>query len=719
MSANISHDRPLSAADALREDKLSRSGFAATAVGALRQVSSQSGFVLSVEGEWGSGKTSTLALMEALLADKAKSQIAPVIVHFNPWLVGDRDALLRQFLNAITAQLDIVDNAGVGQRVAKELKAYGKLFDVLKLIPGAEPWATIVKAVSDVFLKVGEAVGAVSEHKALDLQGRKHLVSDALREFERPIIVFIDDIDRLFPAEVFEMVRIVKAVGDLPNVGYVLAWDASYVSDALKAANVPQASSYLDKIVQVRLPLPKLSIAAKGRLVDEALNALNPEAHVRHFKDDDNRLSSLYFSGLRDVLEQPRDVMRVFNTVSLLEPGLRGEISLADIVGLATLMVKAPAVYELLKKNPQYFVGRMPGDNSLLTKSDEVVKLGDTERDDALKACAAPDAVRRVLHFLFPSVAKADKGHAVDRVEAVEGHIASPHRLLVALQHSVSPLDVSLVSARRYLSDSAARDGIALALTPDNCLDFLGALEDVVKATQGAGVDGPGVLCLAIARLVETAPFVQASERRVSFFSTNPAGLAKSTINTVIEARCADQVEPVWDTIARDSVALSLAAEVITDRRNQALNEHKPEHGDLSGLPVADDIDAFAENLLCAARDGYLFKGLTPGYLLWRMADWKPVACKPVLNAMLASDPSLDKFVVEFLSHSYDSVKGQTYSLPDEIERLEAFLPLEDLRERARQRLDDSQIAYPLKAAWRAVLEGKKLYAVDGSEARR
>jgi hypothetical protein len=718
MGASISHDRPLSASEALGTDKLDRKGFAETAVASLLQVSAQSGFVLSVEGEWGSGKTSTLALMEALLADEQRFSVEPVIVHFNPWLVGDRDALLKQFLNAIASKLALTDNAGVGQRVAKELKAYSKVFDVLKLIPGAEPWATIVKAVSDVFLKVGEAVGAVSDHKALDLQGRKRLVEAALRAFGRPIVVFIDDIDRLFPNEVFEMVRIVKAVGDLPHVGYVLAWDSAYVSEALRAANVPQAATYLDKIVQVRLPLPKLSTSAKGRLVDEALDALAPEALKWHFKDDEQRLSSLYFSGLRELLEQPRDIMRVFNTVGLLEPGLRGEVSLADIVGLAALKVKAPEVFELLRKSPQYFVGRLPGDMSVLTKSEDLVKEGADARDAALRACSAPDATRRVLRFLFPFLAGAGNNNAIYRVEAVEGHIAAPVRLLVALQHSISPMDVSLMSARRYLVDPASRLATAAALTADNCVDFLDAVADVALSNDGRGICDAHLLCLSLAQLVEAEPFAQASERG-GFLSARPASSCKSTIAAVMEAASVSDEQAVWSVIARDPLVLSLAVDVIEDRRNEALNERKEAGGDLAGHAVLDDIQVYADNVLRAAKEGRLFKSPQPGYLLWRLAEWMPSVCGEVMSAIQLTDPQLDLFVMAFLNHSRDSIKGNAFSLPEDIKRLEAFMPLADLRKRAQQRLEDTLLDYPLKAAWRAVLEGKKLYAVDGSEARR
>lgn len=717
MEAQISHDRPLNKADALKQDKLSRTGFATTAVKALRHVTGQSGFVLSIEGEWGSGKTSVLALMEALLADRAVFQKEHIVVHFNPWLVGDRDALLRQFLNAIAAKLELTDNAGVGKRIAKELKAYGKVFDVLKLIPGAEPWVSIVKSAGDVFGAVGDAAEGVSDYKTPDLEAHRTKVADALRDFDKSIVVFIDDIDRLFPAEVFEMVRIVKAVGDLPNVGYVLAWDSAYVSAALQAAKVPKAETYLDKIVQVRLPLPKLSTSARNRLVDEAINALDPEALQWHFKDDEQRLSSLYFSGLSRLLERPRDIMRVFNTVALLEPGLRGEVSFADIVALAALKVKAPEVFELLRASPQYFVGRLPGDSGIMTKSETIVAEGAEARKTALNACSVPDAVKQVVHFLFPRVAKADNGHAIDRVEAAEGHLAAPDRLLVALQHCISPMDVSLVAVRRYLLDPQARAGIAAELTAENCADFLGAIDDIVRTTNGFGIADVETLCLTLAQLLESEPFVLAAQRQ-GMRSLHPTSACKSTIATVIEFASSADNKAIWKAIARDPLALSLAAKVIGDMYNEAMNERKDLGGDLSGHEVLEVVDAYAHNVLAAARSDRLCKSIQAGYLLWRLADWKPQACGEVLAAMKSVDPSLDQFVLSFLRGGRDSVKGLMYELPEKVARLEAYLPLDELRAQAQTRLMDTSMTYPLKAAWLAALDGKKRYAVDGSEAR-
>lgn len=163
----IGFDRPLEPSGALGKDKLGRGGFARAATEALSRVGATSGFVLSIEGAWGSGKTSTLAMMEELLR---QNKVPPVVVHFNPWLVGDRDALLRNFISKIAKEVRAVDHAENGKKVARELKAYSKVFDVLKFVPGAEPFASIVKAVIDA---AGDATSSVAEYKVPDIEEKK------------------------------------------------------------------------------------------------------------------------------------------------------------------------------------------------------------------------------------------------------------------------------------------------------------------------------------------------------------------------------------------------------------------------------------------------------------------------------------------------------------------------------------------------------------------
>lgn len=713
-SPAIGVDQPLKFGTALSNDKLSRTAFAQSAAATLKNVTSSNGFVLSIEGAWGSGKTSTLAMIEELLPQGTTSN-RPVVVHFNPWLIGDRDALLRQFLVKPANAVSLPDHAKDGKKVAKEIKAYAKAFDVIKLIPGAEPWASIVKS---VFAAVGDTAGSVAEHKTKDIEQHKSNVEAVLRNFPKPIVVFIDDIDRLFPLEVFEMVRIVKAVGELPNVGYVLSWDPSYVVTALRGAGVPQAESYLEKIVQVRMPLPSLSMSAKERLINDALASLDPAAIHTHFPKDGERLSSLYYSGLRELFEQPRDVTRVFNTVALIEPALRGEIVFSDIVGLAALMVKAPPMFELLKKSPKFFVGRMPGNQSILEKSEDLLKAGSEARKEALARCATPGATRKVVHYLFPLSAKADDVFALNRVVEVEGHIAHPARLLVALQLSVSPTDVSFVLARRFVVHPEQRTEIAQGLTREAAFEFMEAIGDLAGSLGGDAVTDLEVLCLTIAELADSGTFSARAKDRSGGFGDRAEDIAVRAIEEIVKAVDRAAGPDLARKIVGGGRALSLSAELIATAYLERDRKHETLPCPQEAAQKAQLLARHAEHVLARVTAGTFFETSNPACILWVHGQVVPAACNELFDAIRVVDPTLDDFALAFLSHSFDSTKGQTYLLQQEQAVLEAFCSLTDFREHARKRLEDPGLDYPVKAAWRSVVEGKKLYAVDGSEAR-
>ena len=712
--AGINFDIPLQAANALQGDKLDRTGYAESAAAALRKVSSSAGLVVSIEGAWGSGKTSALAMIEAILNQPGAAH-QPLIVHFNPWLVGEKDVLLRHFLSRIAGAINLSDHSRDGKKVAKEIKAYSKAFDLVKLIPGAEPWTSLIKS---VFNAVGDATGSIAEYKTPDIEAYKQKVEEALRQFQRPIIVFIDDIDRLFPNEVFEMVRIIKAVGELPHVGYVLAWDSAYVSSALEKLGVPYAGSYLDKVVQIRMPLPSLSLSARRKLINDALDELAPEALVPRFKAHDQRLSGLYYSGLRELLDQPRDMARVFNAVRMIEPPLRGEIVFADILGLAALSVKAPAVFELLRRNPRLFVGRVVDDHGLLEKSEDVIKDGTPERGLAYDASSSPSSVQRVVHYLFPSVAEAEDSYALGHASYVDGTIAHPARLAVALQLSVTSGYVSLEAAKRYLQQPEQRLAVIESLTTENCYAFLELLGDVAQSLGGEGIVDLDDLCMSIAGLPEQALFVDRAKAGKESIGLNAEDNALRAVVMLLKSVDSDRMDPLAEKIATDSRTLSCAAEIVT----QSYVPQRRRYSEQLTAPTrARDavLQAFAANVLKAAQEDRLFQMNNPGFILWTLARSVPTDCPAIYAAVKAVQPSLDNFALEFLRNSWDSTNGQTYSLPRDESLHSVYCPLDDFKAHAASRLEDESLRNPAKAAWRSVVEGRNLYGVDGSEARR
>lgn len=701
----ISPDQPLTGDDAIKRDKLQRTGFASAAVAALQRVSTTAGFVLSIEGPWGSGKTSTLSMMEQLIRTDGKD--GSVVVHFNPWLVGNRDSLLRQFLSVIASAIELTDHAGNAKKVAKEIHNYVGVLDSVKWVPGAEPWASIVKGVME---SAGKAVGSVADQKERDIGGQKERLETALRKFDKKIFVFIDDIDRLFPLEVFEMVRIVKAVGQLPNIGYIVAWDSEYIRRALKSAAVPRASTYIDKIVQIRLPLPAISTNSRLKLLNDAIASLPGEALAIHFPKQDERLQSLYFHGLRDLLEQPRDITRVINTLAVIEPGLRGEIVFADILGLACLMVRAPRVYDELRRNPSLFTKTFEGGVS--RKEDE--KENHRERLERIYARTSnPDVVRQIVHFLFPSAAKAGNQFAFGGQVDVQGHIAAPSRLNIALSMAIGTTDVSMVDAKRYILEPGRREAVETRLSVENGVGFLEMLGEVGGTLSTGDVGDLEELCLAIARLVDRAPLSRSDTQR-QFFTIPAETLAVKAIGRLVASCAPDQAESIAYKVATDPDSLSVAGEILMDGLRSTTDPGAIVCGKAKQKMAGKKLAANSR----AALEGSAFWGrANPSRILWTIMRAAPESARAVFTQIKKNDPNLDQFALTFLKHAFSSNGGQSYTLPDD-PAVKNFVSVVALTKHAKKRLGDPDVVYPLRAAWQSVVDGKALYGKDGSDAR-
>lgn len=694
---DIRLDRPLEAQDAQERDVLGRINFARSAASALRKSLGSPGLALSVEGPWGSGKTSTLALIESIALEH---QPKPLIIKFNPWLIGDRENLLRQFFATLEIGIGKSDHVSEAKTVAKELAAYSKVFDYVKLIPGAEPWASIIKSVIQA---TGEAVGSVAKHKEKDIEGKKESLKEALKSLTFPIFVFIDDVDRLFPNEIHEIIRIVKAVGDLPNVAYVLAWDPKYVSEALRAASIPRSDNYLEKVVQIRMPLPSVSLQARHNLFNQQLARLDPNSTTKFLGNNSRRLTYLYSAGLRDLLEQPRDFDRIFNTIAMIEPLLRGEIALPDIIGLAALIVKAPSVHELLIREPRFFVHALCQNEMTSSDFDKMKSDAISIRKTAIDACDHPRAVRSLVHFLFPDTARAENAFTMERAKDSEGHLAAPSRIVVALQMSLGTTDVSLFSAHRFLHEKATRANIVELLNNENSISFLDLLDQLTQRGDFDAFEDIGDLCIKIARLPDLESFRLQQYR--GLFQTDVAAASQKLILKLTHKN--PNQAHVIASVIKDRDSLSTAVLLIDNLPTD----------DTAAEEAGTVAEALVNNVLQAIHDQKIFKVTGAGRLLGKLAEIATHRCKDIFRSLMHSNEYLDWFIINTLGRGDSSGKGEFFIPNSNKAKLEVFHPIAELKKIAHQRLLDTTISMRNQAAWKTFSEERRFYSIDASEA--
>lgn len=429
--SNYHNDQPITGCND-NPDRLNRENFAAHLAEILTLDPSDDCLTVSLEGEWGYGKTSVVNLVKKAASNHKNK---PVIIEYNPWLAGKAEALIQDFLVQFSSQLNIPDRPKEGFKAAKELLAYSKLFNAMKFIPGVEPWASTVQGVFNV---VGSATQKISKLKELDLIGRKNKVKKILTSLNQSIIVIIDDIDRLTPDEAFQIVRLVKAVADFPGTSFLLCFDPEYLKGALEQHGIKKSDQYVDKVVQLRVPLPLITYRDMQKLSNIELANLSDRSLTEHFDKDQERLSLLYHQYVKYLVRTPRELKRIFNNLRFVLAQTEGMVSFTDLYCLSVLSIKAQHVYQSLKDSPEMYIGRSFDESYSFEKPEEVVKTHKEKLEGKLNSCSARDQVyiRGLIKELFPLLADSrysGYGEEYDRL----GRVASEKRLYIALHYQV------------------------------------------------------------------------------------------------------------------------------------------------------------------------------------------------------------------------------------------------------------------------------------------
>jgi predicted KAP-like P-loop ATPase len=348
------------------EDRLDRTRFAAIIAAEIAASPRTGGFVLAVTGPWGGGKTSVINMAVEFLEE----QQSAVILNFNPWLFSGTEQLVEHFFRELATQLGETDDDRL-QRIGAQLSTYGRIAGpILRAVPvvggGLELASTMVHG-------AGEAVKGAEE----SVHSRREKLRKALANLDCPIAVVVDDIDRLHSDEVAHVVRLVRLVGDFPNVVYVLAFDRTRLERALGGStdseSVHAGREYLEKIVQLSHEVPEPDPTQLTKLLQEAIGSAVGDPTNLYF--DRAAFTNIFVAWIRPLVSTLRDVNRFANTLPSTVALVGDEIALADILALEALKTFMPDTYGLVINS-----------KDALTSPSPSVGYGSTTQEQGYKA---------------------------------------------------------------------------------------------------------------------------------------------------------------------------------------------------------------------------------------------------------------------------------------------------------------------------------------------
>lgn len=477
----LQSDEPISRRS---EDRLNRARLAEAIADQVMNSPHGQGFVIAVDGPWGSGKTSILNLIDECVTERSET----IVLWFNPWLFSGTEQLVVRFLQELSAQLEEKAKAArdeqlrvIGERIA----GYGEVLVPLGWVPAVGPWLSRAGALARLADRRTKIMALPS---ALALQRR---VRAALAEVDRRLLVIIDDLDRVESEQIRDVVRLIKLVADFPNVTYLVAFDAEKVAAAL-GADVRTGREYLEKIVQVTHNLPAIHDWPLVVLLQTELDAaLRPIDHGPFFQDD---WVNIFHTAMRPFFENVRDVRRYLNAVPVTLRVLGNEVALVDALALDTLRIFAPAAYAKLPA----LVATLTGEGT------DHMNEGSGEREQAearaiteLVDAAAPqeEAVKQMLRRLFPRIGRHVGGSTI--IGSAQDYrrnrrVAHPDVLRIYLRRTLPEGATPAQLVGEVYESMADRDRLTeLLASVDPALleDLLGRLEDYERDFDPAAAE--------------------------------------------------------------------------------------------------------------------------------------------------------------------------------------------------------------------------------------
>ncbi len=363
-NSEFASDRPI---EHLEQDLFGREKFARHLAASIKRREGRESFVVCLQGAWGCGKSSIKNMvLEVLEEDNA----GPEIVEFDPWQLKDSNALFAAFFGEIALKIGHEEQNDGRQKLRSYSKNLALLGNTVKWVgiagetfglAGASIVGnTAAKGAKDISDVLDLGVDAMGEFKTSLKQQKKDL-REALKKLEKPLLVVIDDIDRLEVEEMMLVFQLVKANADFPNFTYLLLMQRDRVEEALVTRLGEYGRDYLDKIVQLPIDVPTIHATQRQVLMKDGIEKILKSWQLSFSAEYKSDIDLLWEKGgLGELLSQPRDIIRLLNALEFSlaimvgEAGL--EVDLADFVALEALRITEPKVYAQLPNVKEYLV---------------------------------------------------------------------------------------------------------------------------------------------------------------------------------------------------------------------------------------------------------------------------------------------------------------------------------------------------------------------------
>ena len=290
-------------------------------------------FALAITGDWGCGKTTFLMCM----IEEIKITKKAYVMQFNPWNCKSPQSLIQDFFQQLN---DTV--ARLYKPLEKSIYSYAYALTQM-----------VINSDINLFFKL---LLTPTEKSLAEL---KKDVDNGLKHLNKPIVIVIDDIDRLEKEELFETLRLIRNTGNFSNLTYVVVYDEKYVTQQLTNKGIYDGKLFLEKIFPAQVALPKVDLTDVYDVFKSELRSM--VKHSDWINSCFDQLKPIEITNIKRALYTFRRAKHFARQLSMSAIFLYDNLglqnfSLHDLLFIELLHYLSPALYDILTNNPKYFL---------------------------------------------------------------------------------------------------------------------------------------------------------------------------------------------------------------------------------------------------------------------------------------------------------------------------------------------------------------------------
>lgn len=350
-------------------------------------------FVMSLKGDWGSGKTTILNNVK----NRLKKENIIFIDDFEPWVYENEQVLLSAFFDTI------MKNINCGFRI-NEINKFTKVY--LKTIANNTGYS-----LNDIF------------ENNMNINRVKKIINNYLEANDKKIVLVLDNLERCSSEHILFILKTIHNLFDFKRIIYILSYDEKAMKKHFEK-KLDIHYSYLEKIIQLEFSVPKLDESVLQNVINKCIVNYIKHSKVNNDENEIQKLVKIISNEIKDL----RDFKRIINSAFNASFNNMEDLNSLDMLLIEIIALKNIELWNEINNKSIYYISedRYVYNNEYIYNTDKynidtTKYFNDLFENNKFNV----KSYKEILCYLFPNIKKyfeENRYHKKEKIEFIYEH---------------------------------------------------------------------------------------------------------------------------------------------------------------------------------------------------------------------------------------------------------------------------------------------------------